>query len=128
MALVAGVGVITWLLIAADQIRREPGSSTLCHLRRYSDNGEPFAYGHASTPWISWSKYWRKVLGLPWPGTFVCPCKEEFERGKGRKTVDLATSNDMNEMHDLLFPMLEEYDRELKRRKTGHPNSVPTQQ
>jgi hypothetical protein len=68
---------------------------------------------------IFWSKYRRKVLGPPWPGNFVCPCKEEFERSQGRKTVDLATSNDMNEMHDLLFPMLDEYNRTSKRRKTG---------
>src|SRR4051812_29891457 len=60
MILTAGVGLMTWLFVAADQIRREPDSSTLCHLRRYSDNGEPFSYGHASTSWIFWSKYWRR--------------------------------------------------------------------
>jgi len=123
MALVAAIAILCWLVVAAEQIRREPNSQTLCHLRRYSDTGKLFAYGHGSTGWIFWSKYWRKVLGLRWPGNFVCPCKEEFERESGRKTVDLATSNDMNEIHDLMAATRSEDSRTIKRGKIG---DVPT--
>jgi hypothetical protein len=95
MIIVALCAVVAWLLLAAIQIEREPNSQTLCHLRRFTDNGERIAFGHGSTAWTFWSKYWRRVLGLPWPGSFVCPCKAEFEKKSQRSTVDLATSNDM---------------------------------
>jgi hypothetical protein len=116
MMLVAALGLVFWLILAAVQLWREPDASTLCHLGRFCDNGEPFAHGHASSPWIFWSKYWRKVLYQPWPGSFACPCKAELERtfGRGRKVEYLAISNDMNEMHELLYPLQTEF---LKSRK-----------
>lgn len=128
MVLVACAGVAGWLLLAAERVRTEPGSGTVCHLGRYRDNGEPFAYGHGSSPRVFWSKYWRKVLGRPWPGSFACPCKSEFERdfGRGREVEYLATSNDMNEMHDLMRPLMIEFQRSRKVRKprpTGMPDS-----
>jgi hypothetical protein len=118
MIAVAGAGLVFWLILAADQIRREPNASTLCHLGRFLDNGESFTYGHASSRWIFWSKYWRKVLGQPWPGSFACPCKAELEKtfGRGRKVEYLATSNGMNEMHELLNPLQDKFVKSRKRK------------
>lgn len=123
LVLVAVVGLLFWLIVAADQLRREPNASTLCHLGQFRDNGEPFAHGHASSYWIYWSKYWRKVLYQPWPGSFACPCKAELERtfGRGRKVEYLATSNDMNEMNERLHPLQAEFLKSRKWRKAGKP-------
>jgi hypothetical protein len=101
MISVVALALVLRMIVAGVQVAREPNIGTLCHLGRYRDDGSLFVYGHASTPATYWGKYWRRVLGLPWPGGFVCPgCAEQQQREFGRPVVHLELANGMEVLHD----------------------------
>jgi hypothetical protein len=97
----AALAVALHLVVAGVRVAREPDVATLCHLGRHRDDGSLFVYGHAATPATYWGKYWRRVLGLPWPGGFVCPgCAERQGREFGRPVEHLEMANGMEVLHE----------------------------
>jgi hypothetical protein len=107
IALVLRLIVVGWL------VAREPNITTVCHLGRYQDDDSLYVYGHASSLAVYWDKYWKRVLGLQWPGGFVCPgCEERQEREFGRPVKHLETANGMEVLHERMA----ELNRSMKKK------------
>lgn len=74
MVMVAAAGLIFWLSATAFNVYRDRETYYLFHYypwmgtdpihgphERFSGHAAPF-----------WPRYWRRLLGLPWPGSYVC--------------------------------------------------------
>ena len=90
------LAVVLRLVIVAVQISRQPNVQTLSHLRRFRGDGTPFVYSHGTTASQFWAEYWRRSIGVKWPGGFTCSCKAEQESEMGKPTIDVETSHDMD--------------------------------
>ena len=100
MLAIVALAILLRLIVVGFQVWRQPNLSTLHHLRRFVHNNEPYVYSHGTNPAEYWAEYWRKVLGLPWPGGFVCSCKAQQENEFGKATVDVETSHEMDLLID----------------------------
>ena len=96
MIAVVALAVVLRLALVAFQVFWQPNAQTLSHLRRFRDDNAPFVYNHGTTASQYRSEFWRRSLGLRWPGGFTCSCKAEYEAETGRPTVDVETSHDMD--------------------------------
>ena len=99
MIAVVALAVALRLALVAFRVFGQPNAQTLSHLRRFRDDAAPFVSNHGTSASQSWSEYWRRCLGVPWPGGLVCSCKAQEEADLGRATVDIDTSHDMDAMH-----------------------------
>jgi hypothetical protein len=94
MLLVATVAVVTWMSITALAVAHDSKAKFIYHLRQNRDTGEVFVDGHLTTDTF-WPRYWRRLLGRPWPGSYVCPsCRERQERLEKHPLIDLDSSDD----------------------------------
>jgi hypothetical protein len=77
MALTSVAGLGLWIGLACYRELVEQDRSWLYHVA-VNDQGASLAYQHA-VPF--WPRYWRRLIGRPWPGTYVCParCGERFD-------------------------------------------------
>src|SRR5258705_530428 len=102
MVAVAIAGVAAWLVVTAIRVERDPHAEQMSHLRLVRDTAELCVYTHPIQG-VFWSRYWRRLLGQPWPGTFVCPsCREQQERSQKRKMIDLASSSNGQELISIM--------------------------
>lgn len=82
MVMVAIAGLIFWLGATAFDVYRDRETYYLFHYypwmgtdpihgpqERFSGHPAPF-----------WPRYWRRLLGLPWPGSYIC-FQAEHEKG-----------------------------------------------
>jgi len=73
MLLVALASVLACLAGVAIRVRDDPDGRWLYHVR--ADSPDPHSgstdIGHAAP---IWPRYWRRLLGRPWPGSFACDC------------------------------------------------------
>jgi hypothetical protein len=98
MIVVAVVGVAAWLAITAVLVVQDPNAEQMRHLRQQVDTGEYVVQAHPIIG-VFWPRYWRRLLGRPWPGSYVCPsCRENYERSEGHPLIDLASSDKGEEM------------------------------
>ncbi len=105
---VAIAAVAAWLLVTADRVRRDPHAEEMSHLRLCRDTAEVVVHTHPIQG-VFWPRYWRRLLGQPWPGSFLCPsCRERFERSEKRKLIDLASSDDGQKMMDAMAAIQKE--------------------
>lgn len=105
---VALVGVTAWLITTAVRVARDPNAESMVHLRQYRDTGEVVVHAHPIVR-VFWPRYWRRVLGQPWPGSYACPsCRERYERAENRQLIDLASSADGFEMLEAMNRINEE--------------------
>ena len=96
MLAVVALAVALRLVVVAVTVFSQPNVHTLSHLRRFRDTNAPFVYNHGTSASQYWSEYWRRSLGVRWPGGFTCSCKAEYESAMGRPTIDIETSHDMD--------------------------------
>ena len=96
MAAVVFLAIVTRSAVVAFQVSNQPNGQTLSHLRLHRDKGDPFVYNHGTTASSYWAEFWRRALGLEWPGNFTCPCKQKDEAETGRPSIDVETSHDMD--------------------------------
>jgi hypothetical protein len=102
IVVVALAAIAAWLLVTADRVRRDPQGEQMSHLRLGRDTAEVVVHTHPIQG-VFWSRYWRRLLGQPWPGSFVCPsCRERYERAERRKLIDLGSSDDAQKMFDAM--------------------------
>jgi hypothetical protein len=105
---VAMAAVAAWLLVTADRVRHDPHAEEMSHLRLCRDTAEVVVQTHPIQG-VFWSRYWRRLLGQPWPGSFICPsCRERYERSEKRKLIDLASSDDGQKMMDAMAAIQKE--------------------
>lgn len=95
MIVVAATGVASWLSATAVYVARDPRGGQMSHLRQYQDTGEIIVETHVLTGDF-WPRYWRRLMGHPWPGSFRCSgpgrfksldCREFLERLGGRTST-----------------------------------------
>ncbi len=98
MVAVIVLAVTLRLIIVAVIVFWQPNAQTLSHLRRFRYDNSPLVYNHGTTASQYWSEYWRRVLGVRWPGGYICSCKSEHESEMGRPTIDIQTSHDMDNL------------------------------
>jgi hypothetical protein len=75
MALVAASAVLSWMAVAAWRVRADPGCRYIAHFweRAEGPDGAPKPMQTAcGAPF--WPQYARRLLGLPWPGSYRCGC------------------------------------------------------
>jgi hypothetical protein len=94
MVFVAFVGVAAWLTITAVRVVNDPGGDGMSHLRMRVDTRELVTQSHP-VEGLFWPRYWRRLLGQPWPGTYVCPpaCRARFERMDGHPLFDMLSGD-----------------------------------
>jgi hypothetical protein len=83
MVLVLIISLGLWTGSAAYHVRTEPAGSWLLHV-----GGDPrgsVTWGVHPAPF--WPRYWRHLLGLAWPGSYVCPEGCWRSPGMGRRTL-----------------------------------------
>jgi hypothetical protein len=98
MIVVAVIAVAAWLSATAVLVARDPNAEQMSHLRQRRDTGELVVQTHLITGTFC-ARYWRRLLGRPWPGTYVCPsCRERYKRRDGRPLTDLDASDDGTKM------------------------------
>jgi hypothetical protein len=83
MGAVAALGLAVWLIDAAVRVRADGRNNWLYHYEAASPDGPPdgpswVGQGHVAP---FWPRYWRELLGRPWPGSYSCPCGFEPRPG-----------------------------------------------
>jgi hypothetical protein len=114
MVIVACAGVAAWLLITAARVARDPNGGQMSHLRMDRETAELVVLTH-STNRDFWPRYWRTLLGRPWPARPVCTSCRDCDPWIGtRDWIDVASSPSQQAMLDTMTRILRE--REAKRR------------
>jgi hypothetical protein len=76
MIAVAAVAVILRMAVTAFHVWYDPECRWLAHVWVREDGPDvvprPTTTTHCVAPF--WPQYWRKLLEIPWPGTFACDC------------------------------------------------------
>jgi hypothetical protein len=94
LIVVAVLAVAAWLSATAVLVARDPNAEQMSHLRQHRDTGDLVVQTHTITGTF-WQRYWRRLLGRPWPGSYVWPsCRELYERSEGHPLIDLDASDD----------------------------------
>jgi hypothetical protein len=94
MALVVFISIALWMAIPAYLVATDSQAGFISHLYMRNDTRQLFAVGqtHADT---FWPRYFRRLLGQPWPGSYVCvSCKQAMEKNSGCEVVELESSTD----------------------------------
>jgi hypothetical protein len=84
MAVVAGAAVGLWMIAVVYRVQAATHKEDLFHLwvrkdlLMPKDRPEGLRRSFLGTTCCSpfWPRYWRKLLGQPWPGTYRCSCCE----------------------------------------------------
>ena len=68
--------------VAAYRVRTDPRGQWLYHLWERHGLEEYHATFNSQHPVPFWPRYWRRLLGRPWPGSYVCDegCTKSWER------------------------------------------------
>ena len=75
LASVAAAAIALWLIRTAILVENDWKHRTLFHLFVMPDPATP-AFGLVCPlPTPYWPRFWRRLLGLPWPGSFDCGCR-----------------------------------------------------
>ncbi len=69
LLLVAFAAILAWLGVTAFQVWRDVRSQTLYAYVQFLDRPSRFSFRGRDAPF--WPRYWRRLLGRPWPGTYV---------------------------------------------------------
>jgi hypothetical protein len=73
MALVALAAVATWLGGAAVRVMDDRRYGSILHHRHRPGECCGFVLFE---PAPFWPRYWRRLLGQPWPGSYACDCDD----------------------------------------------------
>lgn len=108
MVAVAVVGVAAWLTITASRVINDPDGDVISHLRMRTDTRGLVTQTHPIGG-VFWPRYWRRLLGQPWPGSYVCPpaCRQQYERTDGHPLFDMLSGDDGNKMLGLMAQLNE---------------------
>jgi hypothetical protein len=78
MAVVAGTAVGMWMITVAYRIQAETHDEFLYHLWVLKDSPNEPRRSIMGTLCRApfWPRYWRRLLGQPWPGSYTCRCDD----------------------------------------------------
>lgn len=69
---VAAAALVVWLGLALYRVTTDRTGGGLYHVWEHPVSGRYHSISLSSHPAPFWPRYWRKLLGQPWPGTYVC--------------------------------------------------------
>lgn len=92
MAVVASAALVLWLAVTAARVCDDRESSNLYHYwHRYGDHRISSSIeAMCNEPAPFWPRYWRRLLGFPWPGSYDCTYAP-FEDLKGGLAITIAS-------------------------------------
>jgi hypothetical protein len=91
MVTVGVVAAVLWPIVAAYRVDSDPSGRWLYHVYERHGLGEYHSTFNSQHPAPFWPRYRRALLGLPWPGDYVCDgCAKMWER-VGRIVVTVAS-------------------------------------
>jgi len=82
MLVVSFLALSQWLGVVAYRVGTDPKGTWLFHLwERHGSIGSGSVF-NAQHPVPFWPRYWRALLGRPWPGSYVCDegCTRTWDR------------------------------------------------
>jgi hypothetical protein len=94
MAVTAATAVALWLGIAALRVHNDSESKWIYHLWERFGSIQPGSVYNSQHRAPFWPRYWRRLLGQPWPGTYSCDPSTESPGWNGRLAVTVTYSED----------------------------------
>jgi hypothetical protein len=88
MAVTAATAVALWLGIAGYRVKND--SEWIFHLWERFGSIQPGSLYNSQHPAPFWPRYWRKLVGQPWPGSYACDPSTESSGWNGRLAVTLT--------------------------------------
>lgn len=92
MIVTAGTSIALWLSVTAYRVKTDGESEWLFHLWERHDSHSPESVFSSSHQAPFWPRYWRRLFGQPWPGTYVCDHSLESESRWGRLATTVTAS------------------------------------
>jgi hypothetical protein len=96
MAVIVALSIAFWLSVTAYRVVSDRQSQRICHLwERHAIFGPGSVY-NSGHPAPFWPRYWRRLFGQPWLGTYACdPSAESYSRfGRLAATVSAPSLGD----------------------------------
>jgi hypothetical protein len=90
LAITAIVAIGLWLGVTAKAVINDHQSERLYHLWERFECLEPGSIYNSGHKAPFWPRYWRRLLGRPWPGTYVCDHSGDPNRRVGRLVVSVS--------------------------------------
>ena len=78
MVVVAGTAVGMWTIAVVYRVQDDAHSKCIYHLWVRKDSTEELHRSMRGTVCSApfWPRYWRTLLGQPWPGSYKCRCND----------------------------------------------------
>ncbi len=82
MLVIAFFALSLWLGLAAYRVGTDPRGKWIYHLWERHGSIEPGSIFNTQHSVPIWPRYWRALLGQPWPGSYICDeqCTKTWER------------------------------------------------
>jgi hypothetical protein len=101
MAVTAATAVALWLGTTAFRVKNDRGSQWISHLWERYGSLQPGSIYNSQHEAPFWPRYWRRLLGQPWPGTYACDPSAESSGRYGRLVVTIAAPSLRNEVRPI---------------------------
>jgi hypothetical protein len=91
MSVIAFFALSLWLGLVASRVGTDPRGKWVFHLWERHGSIEPGSVFNSQHPVPFWPRYWRALLGQPWPDSYVCDegCTRTWDR-VGRIVVTVS--------------------------------------
>jgi hypothetical protein len=90
MSVIFALSIALWLGATAIHVINDRQGQRLEHLWERHHSPEPGSVYNSGHPAPFWPRYWRRVFGQPWPGTYTSDPSVETESRYGRLVVTIA--------------------------------------
>jgi hypothetical protein len=91
MAVIAANSIALWLGITADRVNHDyRKSGRVYHLWERRGVFEPGSLFNSQHPAPFWPRYWRRLFGQTWPGSYACDQCIETHNRYGRLALTIA--------------------------------------
>jgi hypothetical protein len=85
MIAVAAAALFAWLSMTAIRVLNDQAHGGLVHMQPDENASSGFSFVWHPAPF--WPRYWRRVIGQMWPGSYACPCEAWTDRPDRAVTV-----------------------------------------
>ena len=90
MAVTAIIAIVLWLSITAYRVKHDTQTAWIFHFWERYGSITPGSIYNSQHPAPFWPRYWRRLVGQPWPGTYACDPSTEASSKWGRSAVTVT--------------------------------------
>jgi hypothetical protein len=90
MAVTVASAIALWLSVTAYHVETDRDGEWIYHLWERFDSIDPGSVYNSQHRAPFWTRYWRKLIGRPWPGNYACDPGGECESRWGRLAVTIT--------------------------------------